>query len=71
MQEAAVKDELVQLSRELVRAQQEVARICAVPLVLGQFGEPIDDTRAIVSSTTGQAYVVRVLSTVHVRLNPG
>ena len=41
IQEAYVKDELHSLQRELVRAKEEVKRIQAVPLVVGQFLELI------------------------------
>ena len=47
------KDEQRNLRRELVRAQEEVKRIQSVPLVIGQFLEPIDQTTGIVGSTTG------------------
>ena len=58
------KDEQRNLRRELVRAQEEVKRIQSVPLVIGQFLEPIDQTTGIVGSTTGSNYVVRILSTI-------
>lgn len=51
------------LKRELIRAQEEVKRIQSVPLVIGQFLEPIDQHTGIVGSTTGSNYVVRILST--------
>jgi len=41
----------------------EVKRIQSVPLVIGQFLEPIDQNTGIVGSTTGSNYVVRILST--------
>ncbi|KAH3679562.1 hypothetical protein WICMUC_000895 [Wickerhamomyces mucosus] len=63
LQEEYVKDEQRHLKRELVRAQEEVKRIQSVPLVIGQFLEPIDQNIGIVSSTTGSNYVVRILST--------
>ncbi|KAN0061969.1 26S proteasome regulatory subunit 6B [Thecaphora frezii] len=59
-----VKDEQRNLKRELVRAQEEVKRIQSVPLVIGQFLEPIDQHTGIVGSTTGSNYVVRILSTI-------
>ena len=62
--EEYVKDEQRNLKRELVRAQEEVKRIQSVPLVIGQFLEPIDQTTGIVGSTTGSNYVVRILSTI-------
>lgn len=38
-------------------------RIQSVPLVIGQFLEPIDQNTGIVSSTTGANYLVSILST--------
>lgn len=61
---AIQKDEQRNLKRELVRAQEEVKRIQSVPLVIGQFLEPIDQHTGIVGSTTGSNYVVRILSTI-------
>lgn len=63
LQEDYIKDEQRHLKRELKRAQEEVKRIQSVPLVIGQFLEPIDQNTGIVSSTTGMSYVVRILST--------
>merc|ERR1711988_1576432 len=45
-------------------AQEEVKRIQSVPLTIGQFLEMIDTNTAIVSSTTGNTYYARVLSTI-------
>lgn len=64
LQEDYIKDESRNLKRELLRAQEEVKRIKSVPLVIGQFLEPIDQATAIVGSTTGSNYVVRILSTI-------
>ena len=58
LQEDYIKDEQRHLKRELLRAQEEVKRIQSVPLVIGQFLEPIDQNTGIVSSTTGMNYVV-------------
>lgn len=63
LQEEYIKDELKNLKRELVRAQEEVLRIQSVPLVIGQFLEAIDENSGIVSSTTGSNYLVPILST--------
>ncbi|KAJ2990307.1 26S proteasome regulatory subunit 6B, partial [Globomyces sp. JEL0801] len=63
LQEEYIKDELKNLKSELVRAQEEVKRIQSVPLVIGQFLEPIDETTGIVASTTGSNYLVSILST--------
>ncbi|ORZ36931.1 26S protease regulatory subunit 6B [Catenaria anguillulae PL171] len=64
LQEEYIKDEQKNLKRELLRAQEEVKRIKAVPLVIGQFLEAIDATTGIVGSTTGSNYLVRILSTI-------
>lgn len=63
IQESYIKDEQANLKRELIRASEEVKRIQSVPLVIGQFLEPIDQNTGIVGSTTGSNYVVRILST--------
>ncbi|KAI5451799.1 26S proteasome regulatory subunit 6B [Naganishia albida] len=63
LQEEYILYETHNLRRELLRAQEEVKRIKSVPLVIGQFLEPIDEQRGIVGSTTGSNYVVRILST--------
>jgi 26S proteasome regulatory subunit T3 len=64
LQEEYIKDEQKNLKRELIRAQEEVKRIQSVPLVIGQFLEPIDQYTGIVGSTSGSNYVVRILSTI-------
>lgn len=51
-----IRDETHNLRRELLRAQEEVKRIQAVPLVIGQFLEPVDERRGIVGSTTGTSW---------------
>lgn len=72
LQEEYIKDEHKNLKKELLRAQEEVKRIKSVPLVLGQFLEPIDKNTGIIGSTTGSNYVVRILSTLdHELLKPG
>lgn len=64
LQETYVRDEYSNLQRELLRAQEEVKRIQSVPLLLGQFLEPLDEKTAIVSSTAGSNHIVRIMSTV-------
>ncbi|KAJ3219574.1 26s proteasome regulatory subunit 6B [Clydaea vesicula] len=64
LQEEYIKDEQKNLKRELIRAQEEVKRIQSVPLVIGQFLEPIDHQTGIIGSTTGSSYVARILSTI-------
>jgi len=65
IQESYIKDELLHLREELVRAGVEVKRIASVPLVIGQFLEVIDLNTGIVTATTGQTYYVRILSTLN------
>lgn len=64
IQESFLREEYGCLQRELLLAQEEVKRIKAVPLLIGQFLEPIDHRTAIVSSTTGSNHIVRILSTI-------
>jgi len=64
VQEEYIKDEMRNLRKEYLHAQEEVKRIQSIPLVLGQFMEAIDQFTAIVQSTTGQTSYVRVLSTI-------
>eukprot|EP00887_Chlorella_sp_A99_P007104 scaffold2.g7104.t1 len=45
-QEEYIKEEQRSLKNELLRAQEEVKRIQAVPLVIGQFLEMVDNRRA-------------------------
>ena len=53
------------LEDRAVTPQEEVKRIQAVPLVIGQFLEMVDENAGIVSSTTGSNYYVRILSTLN------
>jgi len=64
IQEDYIKEEQKNLKRELLRAQVEVKRIQSVPLIIGQFLEIIDQNHAIVGSTSGSNYHVRILSTI-------
>ena len=52
------------LRSEYLYAQEEVKRIQSVPLVIGQFLEPVDQNYGIVGSTIGPNYYVRILSTI-------
>ena len=65
LQEEYIKEEQKNLKNELLRAQEEVKRIQAVPIVIGQFLEMVDEHHGIVSSTTGSNYYVRILSTLN------
>lgn len=64
VQEEYIKDEMRNLRKEYLHAQEEVKRIQSIPLVIGQFLEAIDQFTAIVGSTTGSNYYVRILSTI-------
>jgi len=64
LQAALSKFELSNLHRELHHAREEIKRIKAPPLLIGQFLEMVDESHAICGSTTGPNYVVRVLSTI-------
>merc|ERR1719449_508718 len=63
--EEYIKDEMKNLKREMIRAQEEIKRVQSVPLVIGQFSEMVDEHRGIVSSTTGSNYFVRIMSTLN------
>lgn len=65
IQEEFIRDEQKNLKREFYRAREELRRIQSVPLVIGQFLELLSAKEAIVSSTAGSSYVVRVLSTIN------
>ncbi|KAL6931625.1 probable 26S protease regulatory subunit 6B homolog [Hanseniaspora guilliermondii] len=63
IQENNIKKEMIHLENELIKSKEEILRIQSVPLVIGQFLEIIDNETAIVTSTTGMNYVVKILST--------
>lgn len=63
-QEGYIKFEIKHLRHELLHAQKEIKRIQAVPLLIGQFVEMVDENYAVVSSANDQFYV-RVLSTLN------
>jgi len=63
VQEDYIKDEVRNLRKEYLHAQEEVKRIQSVPLVIGQFLEAVDAHTGIVGSTTGSNFYVRILST--------
>ena len=65
IQEEYVKDETKNLQREMVRAREEIKRVQAVPLMIGQFQELVDSDHGIVASTAGSTFYVRILSTLN------
>ncbi|KAG5860619.1 ATP-dependent 26S proteasome regulatory subunit [Encephalitozoon hellem] len=64
IREAYVRKEIETLKREERHGKEELDRVKSVPLIMGQFLEPIDNSTAIVGSTAGSNFVVRILSTV-------
>ncbi|KAL0210516.1 hypothetical protein RCL1_004952 [Eukaryota sp. TZLM3-RCL] len=64
IRESYIVEDIRNLRRELLRAQQEVDRIRSVPLLIGTFNELVDTHHAIVSSTQGPSNYVRILSLV-------
>ncbi|KAF5141135.1 26s proteasome regulatory subunit 6 [Vairimorpha ceranae] len=64
IREEYVRKEIEILKREERHAKEEINRVKSVPFIMGQFLEPIDSNTAIVGSTAGSNYVVKILSTV-------
>ncbi|ADM12123.1 ATP-dependent 26S proteasome regulatory subunit 6 [Encephalitozoon intestinalis ATCC 50506] len=64
IREAYVRKEVETLRREERHSKEELDRVKSVPLIMRQFLEPIDNSTAIVGSTAGSNFVVRILSTV-------
>ena len=65
IQEEYIKDETKNLKIQYLRAKEEIKVIQSTPLVIGQFNEMIDENYGLVTSTLGQTYCVRVLSTIN------
>ncbi|KAF1745579.1 hypothetical protein MXB_2008 [Myxobolus squamalis] len=63
--EEMLKEEIKSLEREYRYAEEEIKRLKSVPILVGQFLEPIDQNYAVVSSTAGSNHYVRVLSSVN------
>lgn len=62
LQENFIKIEQQNLQRELIRAKEELKKIQAVPLMIGQFIEMVSESYCLINSTAGSTYYVRVLS---------
>jgi len=72
IQEEYIKNEQQSLKRELIRSKEEIKRIQAVPLIVGQFVEIIDENHGLVQANAGSNYYVRILSTLdREKLKPG
>lgn len=62
--EEYLKKDQVALTKELYHSKEELKRIQAVPLTIGQFMEMVDEDYAIATSTTGATCYVRVSPTI-------
>jgi 26S proteasome regulatory subunit T3 len=60
-----MKKEIISFEINLILIQIEVFRFQAVPLILGQFLEKIDNKNGIISSSTGSNYLVKIMSTIN------
>ena len=55
---------VLDIQKKVVNHQEEITQFHAVPLIIGQMVEKIDKNYAIVSSTIGNNYLVRIISTI-------
>jgi 26S proteasome regulatory subunit T3 len=55
---------VLDIQKKVVNLQEEITQFHAVPLIIGQLVEKIDKNYAIVSSTIGNNYLVRIISTI-------
>jgi 26S proteasome regulatory subunit T3 len=55
---------VLDIQKKVVNLQEEITQFHAVPLIIGQMVEKIDKNYAIVSSTIGNNYLVRIISTI-------
>ena len=58
------EEDLDQLKRQLLIFQNEISRFQSVPLIVGQLMEKIDKNSCIIGSTTGNNYLVKIISTI-------
>jgi len=65
IQEENIINETKNLKMQYISAKEEIKVIQSTPLMIGQFNEMIDENYGIVTSTTGQTYCSRVLSTIN------
>lgn len=52
------------LKRQLLIFQNEISRFQSLPLIVGQLIEKLDKNSCIIGSTTGNNYLVRIISTI-------
>ena len=60
-----MQKEIISFEINLILIQIEVFRFQAVPLILGQFLEKVDNKNGIISSSTGSNYLVKIMSTIN------
>jgi 26S proteasome regulatory subunit T3 len=60
-----LKKEINNFEINLILIQIEIFRFQAVPLIIGQFLEKIDETTGIIMSSTGSNYLVKIMSTIN------
>jgi len=58
------EEEIESLKKQLVIFQDEISRFQSVPLIIGQLVEKLDKNFCIIGSTTGNNYLVRIISTI-------
>jgi len=58
------EEEIDSLKKQLVIFQNEISRFQSVPLIIGQLVEKLDKNFCIIGSTTGNNYLVRIISTI-------
>jgi len=58
------EDDTDSLKKQLVIFQNEISRFQSVPLIIGQLVEKLDNNSCIIESTTGNNYLVKILSTI-------
>jgi len=61
------EEDLDSLKRQLLIFQNEISRFQSVPLIVGSLIEKLDKNSCIVESTTGNNYLVKIISTIDER----
>nr|UXY87223.1 26S protease regulatory subunit 6b [Cryptomonas sp.] len=59
-----IQEDITALEMQLILIQIEIFRFQSVPLIVGQFLEKIDKKYGIVNSSTGNIYLVKIISTI-------
>ena len=58
------EEDIDNLKRQLIIFQNEISRFQSVPLIVGQLMEKLDNNSCIVGSTTGNNYLVKIISSI-------